>query len=427
MFRSYEEKNKSLVTKKPKENLTKIIPPGLLLAEEKRAAILMQIKENLAWEDSRFTDFCLNIIHNLTNYCQNLPDTSTSYYSQSGGFLDHVLNRTEAALELFKHYLVQESNAELSQEQRLWQYALFSASVLQGIGKLYLDYNINLYDSNALFLKKWNPLLGSLVSVSLGNYYHYEFREESDLDFRRRINLLLARGLMPAAGFDWIVSNEQVLAVWLALLNEDPNASGTLGAILIRADSIAIARYFKSKNQGLRNGRYGRAGTTFSGRAPESIAEKEQKMGMDFIDWLTEALNPKKGSAQITINQALLFTVPAGMIMSVEAFKFFVQASSEYKNWQAVQNGFLSLGLHRSGADGTPYSRFEQTKGIALANSVILPNKVQLYDRKTEKTTSVTAAEILSNTPLAHLNVEGVWQLNAEQNPTHQHGIKTGG
>ena len=34
-------------------------------------------------------------------------------------------------------------------------------------------------------------------------------------------------------------------------------------------------------------------------------------------------------------------------------FQLFMREHPEYKNWQAVQNGFLSLGLHRRAADGS--------------------------------------------------------------------------
>ena len=49
---------------------------------------------------------------------------------------------------------------------------------------------------------------------------------------------------MPVSGFAWIASNPQVLAVWLALLNEDQRSAGTLGAILIRADAIGYSTLF---------------------------------------------------------------------------------------------------------------------------------------------------------------------------------------
>jgi hypothetical protein len=90
---------------------------------------------------------------------------------------------------------------------------------------------------------------------------------------------------MPASGFAWIISNPQVLAVWLALLSDDARAAGTLGAILIRADAIAIQRYFNEfmvKGAGNRSGRVNRI-STFVDSVPDSVAEQERLMGVEFI------------------------------------------------------------------------------------------------------------------------------------------------
>lgn len=428
MFHRYGKKTKSLNAKSLSE-LSRIVQAPLLLAEDKRKALVEQIHEICALEEARYDSLCVSLMHNFANHCQNLPETANSYYSQQGGFLDHALNRTEAALSLFKQYVMQDGEAELSEEQKLWQYALFSAAMLQGIGKLHIDFTIELYDNHGQFLKQWNPLLENLVSI--GSHYRYEFQKESDEEFRRRLNILLARLLMPVSGFAWIASNPQVLAVWLALLNEDLLGAGTLGAILIRANAIALQRYFNQmlvRNYGARGGRYGRV-STFAGGAAESIADIEQQLGVEFIQWLTKSLN----SGRIMINKAPLFMVPGGMLMLPDIFKLFVREHPEFKNWQAIQNGFLSLGLHRLSADGSINSRFEQThnqqmySGILFADyAVALPAEVQLHNINTGKNSPISATELvhqvqfnnhftrqhntLSATSLPHLSAAGKWQ-----------------
>ncbi|KTD07653.1 conjugal transfer nickase/helicase domain-containing protein [Legionella jamestowniensis] len=428
MFHRYGKKAKSLNAKSLRD-LTRIVQAPLLLAEDKRKVLITQIREASALENARFDSLCLSLMHNFVNHCQNLPETANSYYSQQGGFLDHALNRTEAALSLFKQYIIQEGQAELTEEQKLWQYALFSAALLQGIAKLQIDFSIELYDNHGQFLKQWNPLLESLVAV--GSHYSYEFQKETDEEFRKRLNLLLARLLMPAGGFAWIASNPQVLAVWLALLNEDLQGAGTLGAILIRANAIALQRYFNQmmvRNYGARSGRYGRV-STFAGGAPESITEIEQQMGVEFIQWLTKALD----SGRIMINKAPLFMVPGGMLMLPDVFKLFVREHPEYKNWQAVQNGFLSLGLHRLAPDGSIHSRFEQSHtqqmhtGIVFADyAVALPAKVQLHHLNTGKNNTISTTELiyqsqshshltrqqpnLQVSAMPHLSATGKWQ-----------------
>jgi integrating conjugative element relaxase (TIGR03760 family) len=430
---------------KPLKDLIVIIAPSQLLSESKRQELLQKIMDDSSLESSKFETICLSLIHNIINHCQRLPETANSYYAQPGGLLDHALNRTEAALSLFRHYVMQDGG-DVSEEQKLWIYALFSAAMLQGIGKLQLDYRVDLFDNNGQLLKQWSPLLESMPSV--GSHYNYEFLPEGDHDLRCRLNILLARLLMPASGFSWITSNPEVLAVWLALLSEDARSAGTLGAILIRADAIAIQRYFNElvKAAGHRGGRTHRI-STFVDSVPDSLPEKERVMGVEFINWLTQQLQ----SGQIMVNKAPLFSVPGGLLMSAEIFKWFVREHPEYKNWQAVQKGFLSLGLHQLGTDGTPISRFEQTNtqqmhtGVVFADyAVALPEQLQVHNLRTGNVSSISATEFIHMAqagnphfnvhdahvkvgPLNHLTSSGQWQAVAEKAVTIKPGQTHGG
>lgn len=427
------------------KDLSRMVTPVQFLAENKREALLQQMKDYSGLEASRYDSLCLVLIENLVSYCQQLPETANGYYAHPGGLVDHALNRTEAALSLFQEFMPVAPGEQLSEEQKLWQYVLYSAALLQGIGKLVVDYKINLFDANGHLLKAWNPLLESLTDT--GNYYDYELQKESEIEFRRRLNLLLAKMLMPHSGFAWIASNPQVLAIWLALLNEDPRAAGTLGAILIRADAIAIQRYlteYMLRGGVHRSGRYGKAGT-FSGGTPEELLEKEQAMGAEFIQWLQKSL----AEGLILINKAPLFMVPGGLLMSQEMFQLFIREHPEYKNWQAVQKGFLALGLHGVGTDGGVISRFEQAhnqqmhQGILFTDyAVALPASVSVHHLGSGKTESLTAIDVVHRAqinhqfsqvnssvvaPLQQINAGGQWQNKESLLTTSAPGVIRGG
>ncbi len=397
LFHRQRQRKGSLSSQgKSLKDLTRIVNANLILSEDKRQILLKRMRMLSGLETARYDSLCGILVNNLVNYCQNLPETANSYYSQQGGLVDHALNRTEAALSLFQEFMVQDQPELLSEEQKLWQYALFSAAILQGIGKLFVDYRVSFYDANGQFLKEWNPLLENMSST--GVYYFYEFEKEPEIEFRRRLNLLLARTLMPASGFAWLASNPDVLAVWLALLNEDERSAGTLGAILIRAEAIAIQRYlleFMVKGTAAHSGGRYRAGT-FSGGQPETLLEKEQAVGMEFIQWMIKALD----EGRIMINKAPLFMVPGGMLMCAEMFQLFVREHPEYKNWQAAQNGFLSLGLHNRAADGGVLSRFEtknqmETGVVFSKYALALPESVKVVQMSTGKVESMSATELI--------------------------------
>ncbi|MFI4918439.1 MAG: TraI domain-containing protein [Legionellales bacterium] len=430
----HQRKTASSSTVKARANRARTVTAAQLLTEDKRPGLLTKIRELSGLEDAGYQSLCVVLIENLLHYCQQLPETSTSYYSQPGGLVDFALNRTEAALSLFQDFMVQDQPGVLSNEQKLWQYALYSAALLQGIGKLFIDYKVNLFDSSGQLLKQWNPLLESLSHT--GIYYDYELLTESDEAFRCRLNLLLAKALMPASGFSWIASEPQVLAVWLALLNEDLRSAGTLGALLIRSNAIAIQRYFSEfmVRHAAARGARGRAGT-FTGGTPEALVDKELAVGIKFTEWLTKELD----EGRMMFNKAPLRWVPSGLLISKELLQRFLLSDPEYRNWRAlqVQKGFLSLGLHTRAADGSVVSHFEQDSGVVFSGyAVALPPSVTVYQADTGTTATLSAIEIIhkanNNSPflagsLQQLTASGQWQHANNEGSALKPGAERGG
>ncbi len=424
LFQVPSNKKRATATPPPKD-LIAILPSTKLLHDAKRQALLEKIRESMGFEAARFESLCFCLIQSLANFCQSLPESANQFYSLPGGMLDQALNRTEAALTLFRELIVQEPGLPLTEIQELWLYALFSAALLQGIGKLRMDFNVSLFDHQGQALSQWNPLLESMLTV--GSYYQFEFLPEGDRSLRGRLNLLLARSLMPASGFAWIASNLDVLAVWLALLSEDARGAGTLGALLIRANAIALQRFLQLLNvKGA--GRANRMGT-FIDTVPESLADKERLMGAEFIKWLNQQL----ASRLILLNKAPLLMVPGGLVVCAELFQWFLRGNPEYKNWQAAQKAFLSLGLHEAAGDGSSLSRFEQKEhqsvqdGILVSDyAAILPDSMDVYHSQSGETSSVSVLEVVqriesgasdynliapvtAQTQISHLDAKGQW------------------
>lgn len=393
------------------KGLVAVLSPVEILAGDKRQGLIQHIKESGALDAKCFNELSLKLINQMTNYCQQLPETANSYYALPGGMLDYALNRTEAALQLFRQFIIQPEGKELSEIQKLWLYAMFSASLLKDIGKLQIDYLVKVFDPFGEPLKSWNPLIESLVSA--GSYYQFEFLPDNEdkTHLRRRLNLLIARLLMPQEGFAWIASNPEVLAVWLALLSDDWQSAGTLGAILIRADAVAIQRYFNEHmihHVGRSGGRAARI-STFIDIKPDANLAKEQMLGVEFIKWMTALLD----SGQLMLNKPPLLVVPGGLLIHPDAFKLFVRAHPEYKNWQSVQSGFLSLNLHRMNANGEALSRFEQSnnhqmhEGILFKNyAIALPNILKMHNISTGRAAQMSATEFIYMAQYNHLFVE---------------------
>jgi hypothetical protein len=330
-----------------------------------------------------------------------------------GGLLDYVLNRTEIALQLFRQHVVLDE--QLSEEQQLWLYALLSAGLLKGIGKLYTEYRIVLFNRQRVEIKKWEPLAEPMNLV--GHSYLYELQGHQDDELRRRLNLLLAPQLMPCAGFSWIASNKEVLAIWLALLEEENSSSGTLDAILDRADAIAIQQaLFEHVPKNTAAGVIGNGNRigTFLDVPVELSVEEEQAMAVEFIKWVEHALSEGK----FVINQPPFVLVAGGMLMTPEVFKFFARFHPDYKNWLAIQKGFLALGLHAKNPNGDPTVTIthenKRLTGILVEKfEIMLPNELYAKETHAGENRHISALELISQAsaqPLLQLSTTGHWE-----------------
>jgi integrating conjugative element relaxase (TIGR03760 family) len=384
--------------KKALEGLTPILPIVQLITKGKRQEHIEQIAKTSHFEPLRFNTLCQSLIHNLLNYTQQLPETTNSYFSNPGGLFDHALSRTKAATELFQQFILEDPSAKLSEEQQLWWYALFSAGLLRGIGKLPLDFYVTLHGREGNLIKTWEPLLESLAHDAHAYHFEYENSNQDD-DFRRRLNIILAQQLMPREGFAWLSKHLDVFAVWLALLHEDSASSGTLALILDRADDIAIqedilnfepdpSRFHEASNR--------RIGT-FIDAPEESLGDRERLAGAEFIQWLREKLE----SGKITFNKHPLYHVPAGTLIGPDALKLFIREHPEFKNWLAIRHGVMALGLHQKLPDNASSS-----ENLTLKGSVALPDTLD----------NTLVLDVLSKNDRKQLASDGTWHAIEKQN-----------
>lgn len=378
-----------------------------LLKTKSRTRLLTTIAESSGMEASLYHDLCSQLISSLAAHCQSLPETMNTYYALPGGMIDHVLNRTEAAITLFYQFLQQGERGVFSKEQQLWVYTLLSAGLLQGIGKLYLDFKIEIFDNERQFVSLWNPMVEPFGKPKA--FFSYEFEGEVNDSFRRRVNTALAHYLMPTKGLAWLSSKPEVYAVWLALLHEDFESAGTLGAILSRANDLSIQQFWHDFLVNHAQSSFINSKQTGTFSKPDSLLDKEQLMGAEFLAWLHKALK----DGQIMLNKAPVFMVPGGLLMLPEVFLMFIREHASYKNWQAVQKGFLSLGLHRADGEGplTHNTQNEVNKQTILVETLaILPDHVTVYDVATNQDIVTSAVDCIhSMQTISDVNYQSIF------------------
>ena len=436
----YREERKSTIAKKPIgfKNLDPIESFEVLLKDKKRQEALYQIKHHLAYQAGYYQKLASPVVAAAAMYYQHIPETSL-YFSQRGGLLDHALYRTEAALALMRQLMVQDEETGVpTEEQKTWLYALFSASLLQGIGKLYTEYQINLHNSVGTLVKAWEPVLEDMASV--GDYYRYQFvREDSDGEsLRRNVTILMAQQLMPKAGFALLSAHPHIFRAWLSLLEEDREGAGSLAAILDRAEAIARQKFlteFLEENDYILEQGNSRIGT-FLDNVPENTVERERVIGAKFLTWIHDALE----SGKFILNQepfrAEIF--PTGVQLSAETFDIFLQEHLKIKNKHIIHRAVNAWNAH-SQLDNSAAGIEKQTAHKFHLDNANLPEAVKVYDHKTGHISTVLTLDLVHNmeaysreyarTPnLVHqLDLKGKWIAKEAVSNQNRIGMKQRG
>ncbi len=328
MFKSIQgimQKASHKPEKTDKKKLLPVLTADALLRDKNRRTIVRQFPKLLSFSDENFKNLATPVINNFAEFVQQLPETRNSFYSQLGGLMDHALERSRNSMILIRNYFLPDGNdnAPLTQPQTLWAYTIFTAGILHDIGKVNVDFIVEMYDQNRGFIKNWGPFTGDMIGQ--GDLYDYEFDNAHPHEFKKRVTMLMARQLMPEEGFNWIASNKDVLHVWLALLDDDYRGAGVLGKVFMRADALAIQQNLAKLLEESHNFDVDeKVVSKFADMddTEKKSEEKTQKTGdplIDFLNWLKSGL----AEQQYMLNKSPLFYVPGGMLMTSDIFKYF--------------------------------------------------------------------------------------------------------
>ncbi len=261
--------------------VTLLLTANQLLDNPKYKKLITQCQQLMDLTAEQVNSYITPLLDAFAEFVQNLPETRNSYYAKPGGFITHALVRTASALSMCRAYFTtnapDKTTVRLSAQETLWMYALFSAGIFNGIGKIFSDFVIELYDENGKHIDRWNPFSGSMLKTK-AKRCEYDFEDGQHIDlFSRRLSVLLAKQLMPEYGFSWLSSDKEVLSYWLALLEDNQRDSGTLGPFMVRSDALAINSYFDEKRMQREYSNLDKEAKAESDKIEEKEEEEEEK------------------------------------------------------------------------------------------------------------------------------------------------------
>lgn len=326
----------------PRTQLKASLQPFVLLAEPRREECVKLIEQHLGFSPLRYQQMVKPLIDEVAMACQLLPSTQHRFYALDGGLLDYALYRAQAATMLFKQTALAPDTKELSDEQALWAYVVFSAALLRGLGVVSTDYHVTCYDAAGYSTGHWRPLWERFLDRT--EFYQYEFNHELVDGLKQHLTPFLARLWMPSVGLAWIAENPEALLAWLILLQEEHEELGVLEAIFERAEALAWQALAKEAL------RFGLGDLPLELSNYPSFVDKpthsplrDDLLGLQFLLWLKENL----ARGQMVLQQDHLKMSENGLVIGEETYKWFLQQHTGIKNWRVVQKGLMSLGLHQ--------------------------------------------------------------------------------
>jgi hypothetical protein len=216
--------------------------------------------------------------------------------------------------------------------------------------------------------------------VSLGDkFYDYDFVANFPDTFRNRVSMILARQIMPPEGFDWIASDPDLFAIWLALLDDDSHSAKTLGPILFMAEDLTIKEYFDEV-----------FAMVHYDQNPDSKKDKSfselkgkgdldpKKLGRKFLKWVSDGIK----SGKISLADGPVHVVPGGVLITQNALHIFTKENPNVKNWNAVQTVLSGMGITKKGPLNQVFEAYMKQHNKTIITGMVVKNHAMLIPKE---------------------------------------------
>ena len=301
------------------------ILPDRLFSNPEYQNLLDSLAEKLGYADDVYNSLYKSTIFNLVKVVQCLPDIK---YSDKL-WLQVSIERATFAVD---HAI------ELRKEDSRFIFAVFTASLFLGLGRLVTNYQISLCDKDGVHEQNFSFLDHGF----LADYSFFRSRPLVGLpiDIINPSTLMLAYKIIAKSGLAWILEEPKLYSQWIHALTNSGESAGELHNVCELAENIL--RRKKLKDLGLPVDVY------FNNDL--DLAEK-------FWLWLRQGV--KEGAISINGNSSLLHVLAGGDLFVADKL-FLAYLQEKRKNYKCAQliEDFNKLGL----------SRLNDKKGVFTIN-----------------------------------------------------------
>ena len=385
------EKKSSVRSNVPKTDSSDTFKPVLsaaeLLSSSVRSAVVAPLEALTELDSTDFQELCQPVIEKVAEFVQSLPCYEMGIFSDEGGMLDFILERTHSVMTLIRSCFlpINPKQVLLTKPQQLWAYAVLTATLLKDLGRVALQCKVYLLDQEKKILGDWHPFEGSMIDQKAA-FYQYTFSVPQAALLLQETTICLAKNFMPIRGFEWIASDPNVFKFWFALLQGDEIDTGTLSPIFLRAESLVIQQYLVGFHHDSVTAELGKGlFADFLGkeRLPKEVTAKSKKEAISktlvaFFNWIKAHL--RAGTMQLGKNK-LKLNDRGKLFLTENLFKAFVTETGSRKKWQSVEKSLLQSGLisNSEAVSRALVNNAAQSKSVVLDNIYLtLPSEMAL-------------------------------------------------
>jgi hypothetical protein len=179
---------------------------------------VIELRQLISAPNDIYKELYLPTLYNFMEFCQSMPTELENAIPYS--LLTMRLELAIAVLKLRRgHMLPQHSNSEtVAEEESVWTYALFTASLLTNIHYIQSDRSIELYEDKNTKLGLWHAIIGNLYEPGM----HYRILAKTpplEISATALQTELLGK-IIPHLGMRWLSSHTELLTLWLEAITK---------------------------------------------------------------------------------------------------------------------------------------------------------------------------------------------------------------
>lgn len=360
----------------PDDFYARVLSSHELIEMHNLSLIIERLSTLVAVPEDYFTALYLTPINNILYRSQNLPMFGADSTSPLSSFKFHCILNGMKIKE--SRILPKNIDAELINEQKdIWRYVVFISLLMYGVGSTLTSRNIEYFDRNPNNTTNWNPY-GKPMPIGSKYLFSAEKRQPEHSSSLTFLPLVFQPNSL-----SWLMKNS---LAYNTVLNSiaHPQNNEMISDIIKEAYQLEDP-ITNENDQPLKQ----------KNHLADTDSPTQKELGEKFHSWLSGSVT----NSHLTVDEPDSYVFRKGKLVGLltpNIFQYY--ASLQNLDWNAVQKGFLKLGLHEMNpSENTPIHKIKFSSKKKVSNCILIPMTFKPRQKQERLT---PPPEVAINSPL---------------------------